>query len=147
MEENKTSKAARKRNSYAQVGGGKNTCNPIYLTERKSMKIIIKEAITYNDIKKYLPKCYRDPFPVNINMEEEYINIVLFPCNRKAVITSRYIQKVLQKLKASTLRTVYFAYCLSTEAKALIRENNGLVFGVHNYEWEEESWITYKGGC
>ena len=110
------------------------------------MKIIMKEAITYKDIKKYLPKCFSDIFPVNIGTEEEYVNIVLFPCDRKGVITSRYIQKALFKLKDSTLRTIYFAYCFSTEAKALIRENNGLIFGVDNFEWEEARWFKYKSG-
>ncbi len=110
------------------------------------MKIIIKEAIAYKDIKKYLPKHYSNLLSTSIDMKEEYVNLVIFPCDRKGVITSRYIQKALQKIKDSTLLTIYFAHTLSTEAKALIRENNGLVFGIDNFEWTDERWFIYKNG-
>lgn len=110
------------------------------------MKIVVKEAIVYKNVKKYLPKCYGGLFPANFSNKEECVNIVIFPCDRKGVITSRYIQKALQKIKDSTLLTVYFAWCFSTEAKALIKENNGLIFGIHDFEWTDERWFIYKNG-
>lgn len=112
----------------------------------KQMKTVIKEAVIYKDIKKYLPKCYSDMLPSNFGTKEGYINLVIFPFDRKGVITSRYIQKALQKIKDSTILTIYFAYCLSTEAKALIREHNGLIFDIDNFEWTDESWFIYKNG-
>jgi hypothetical protein len=33
------------------------------------------------------------------------------------------------------------------EAKTFIKENNGLIFGIHNFEWTDEEWFIYKNGC
>ena len=71
------------------------------------MKIVVKEAITCKSIKKYLPKCYRDVFPANFGNKGENVNIVIFPCDRKGVVTGRYIEKALQKMKGFSLLTVY----------------------------------------
>lgn len=111
------------------------------------MKIAVKKEIAYKDIKKYLQKCYGDLVPSGFGNQGECVNLVIFPCDRKGVVTSRYIRKALEKIKDTTIVTVYFAWCFSTEAKALVRENNGVVFGIHDFEWTDESWFVYKNGC
>lgn len=110
--------------------------------------MIVKESIAFKDIKKYLPDRYGNLFPANFRNREECVNMVVFPYNKVGkVITSRYIQKALQKIKDRTLLTVYFAWSYSTEAKALIKENNGLIFNIDDYEWTDESWFQYKNYC
>lgn len=112
------------------------------------MKIEIKESINYKEIKKYIPKVYSDLLPANICNKAESINVVIFPVDRKGgVITSRYVQKALQKIKCTSLLTVFFAYSFSAEAKALIKDNNGLILDLNNVEWTDETWFGYKNGC
>lgn len=111
------------------------------------MKIVVKQEITCKNIKKYLPQCYSEMLPANFNNKGENVNIVIFPCDRKGVVTGRYIEKALQKMEGSSLLTVYFAWCFSTEAKTLIKENHGMIFEVHNFEWTDEEWFIYKNGC
>ncbi len=86
------------------------------------MKIVVKEAITCKSIKKYLPKCYRDVFPANFGNKGENVNIVIFPCDRKGVVTGRYIEKALQKMKGFSLLTVYSR---EQRAKWLLAETFG----------------------
>lgn len=111
------------------------------------MKIIVKEKILCKDIKKHLPKCYCDLFPTSFGNEGQYVNMIVFPYDRKGgVITSRYIQKGFQKIKDPALLTVCFAWCFSVEAESLIKENNGLIFNLNDFEWTDESWFKYKNG-
>lgn len=109
------------------------------------MKTVIKENIAFKDMKKYLPERYGTIFPANFKNREERVNMVIFPYD-KHVITSRYIQKALQKIKDFTLVTVYFAHGYSTEAKALIKEKNGLLFYINDFEWTDERWAKVKNG-
>lgn len=112
------------------------------------MKTVVKEGIAFKDMKKYLPKRYGDLFPVNFRNREESVNAVIFPYDKaRGVITSSCIQKILDQLKDPALLTVYFASSFSTEAKALAKENNGLIFCLSNYEWTDESWHKCKNGC
>ncbi len=110
------------------------------------MKIVVREAIICKNIKKYLPKNYSEVFPANFGNNGEKVNIVIFPCDRKGVITGRYIEKALQKIKGASLLTAYFAWCFSTEAKTLIKENKGMIVEIHDFEWTDETWFTYKNG-
>ena len=111
------------------------------------MKIIVREGITCKDIKKHIPKRYGDVVPTSLNNREESVNIVIFPYEGGGgVITGRYINQAYNKIKDTSLLTIFFARCFSMEAKELINSHNSLSLSLNNFEWTDESWFVYKGG-
>ena len=109
------------------------------------MKIIIQEEIFCDNrnLDKYLPARY-----VSLVSKKYYKQIVTFVCfpTDQTVITSKYVEKALRKIKNQNVTVLYFARCFTLEAINVINEKNGAAFTIIEYPWTDDRYNQVRGG-
>ena len=105
------------------------------------MKAIIKKSVSCKNIRKHLPPQYNDVIPASLKESEDIINIVCFPNGNGKVVTCKSVQSAYNKLADSSIPNVFFGFCFTMEARAMILENGDSFYFIDGFDWTDESWI------
>ena len=106
------------------------------------MKFTVKENIPASDIKKYLPKKFASLTGKFIT--DETVNLIVFHDDRKNTITARNAEKAIFRITDKTLVTYCYGSNFTVEAQDIISANNGRVYSLFNYDWDEKSLFKFK---